>query len=170
MKKFVQILTLVILSGGWELSRAQTADLLLPADVSKDVRVTVTVAKRARLEISNPVGIYTVTPEDRRRGYLDVPGALVAKLWCNSREGAVIRGRLETLYFENPFTEPSVKLMYRLAGQGSYRDAGDGWQGLYENQNISRGTPVAIDLRFKLGPAAPTGDYSFAAYLEAEPK
>lgn len=143
----------------------QTVALLTPSDISRTVNVSVSVAKKARIEVLSASNILSVSNEDKTRGYVDLPKAIVLKVWCNSSDGARVMGQID----------PSInglkgKILYRLSGEKDFREANGSLHDIYESYKIERGSNVSLDIRYVLADNTLAGDYQFEASFVAEPK
>ena len=148
-----------------KLAFGQTVALLTPSDVTQTVNVSVSVAKKARIEILSATNILSVSIEDKTRGYVDLPKAIVLKVWCNSIDGARVMGQIEP---QN--NEIKGKILYRLSGEKDFCEAIGSLHDIYESYKIERGSKVSLDIRYLLADNAPAGDYQFEASFVAEPK
>jgi len=165
MKKYVKIsLVIAIMITGKQVY-GQTVALLTPSDISRTVNVSVSVAKKAKLEVLNAVNTVKVNADDINRGYVDLPSAVVLKLWCNSIEGARIMGKIDP-----SSGDIKGKLMFRISGECEFRDTGDGLSDIYESAKVERGSNVSLDIRYVFAANTTIGEYNFDAYFVAEPK
>jgi len=165
MKKYIKIIMITALMISAKLAFGQTVALLTPSDLSKTVDVSVTVAKKAKIEVLSVSNAINVTKEDKNRGYVDLPKAIVLKVWCNSIDGTRVMGQID----------PSIdgakgKILYRLSGEKDFCEANGSLHDIYEGYKIERGSKVSLDIRYVLAENTPAGDYQFEASFVAEPK
>lgn len=165
MKKHVKIIMIATLAISAKLAFGQTVALLTPSDISRTVNVSVSVAKKARIEVLSASNILSVSNEDKTRGYVDLPKAIVLKVWCNSIDGARVMGQID----------PSInglegKILYRLSGEKDFRSAAGNLHNMYESYKIDRDSEVVLDIRYMLAENTPIGEYQFDASFVAEPK
>ncbi|MHB8156456.1 MAG: hypothetical protein ACYDEQ_03580 [Desulfocucumaceae bacterium] len=169
MKNKLYIITALIgLSASSVL--AQSLALLAPKDTSARVNISVTVTKKARLELLGSRSIIEVTSADLKRGYVDIPKAMALQLWCNSYDGALVETELTGgIYDPDGRRFPRGLLMYKLSDQDRYQPFGAGSQALYQSQKIERGSYLAIDLRLLTSKNMTPGGYSYQAVFTASP-
>ncbi len=165
MKKHVKIISIMVLMISAKLGYSQTVALLTPSDVSRTVNISVSIAKKARIEVLSASNALNISNEDKARGYVDLPRAIVLKVWCNSVDGARIMGQIEP-----PNNEIKGKILYRLSGEKDFCEANGSLHDIYESYKVERGTKVSLDVRYMLAESAPIGDYQFEASFVAEPK
>lgn len=165
MKKHVKIIMIAILAISAKLVFGQTVALLNPSDISRTVNVSVSVAKKARLEVLSASNILSVSNEDKTRGYVDLPKAIVLKVWCNSIDGARVMGQIDPL-----IDDVKSKILYRLSGEKDFLEANGSLHDIYESYKIERGSKVSLDIRYLLSDNTPVGDYQFEASFVVEPK
>jgi hypothetical protein len=165
MKKHVKIIMIATLMISTKLAFGQTVALLTPSDISRTVNVSVSVAKKARIEILSATNILSVSIEDKTRGYVDLPKAIVLKVWCNSIDGARVMGQIDP-----SSNEIKGKMLYRLSGEKGFHEANGSLHDIYESYKIERGSKVSLDIRYLLADNTPAGDYQFEASFVAEPK
>ncbi|HAD81905.1 MAG: hypothetical protein A2509_02860 [Candidatus Edwardsbacteria bacterium RIFOXYD12_FULL_50_11] len=165
MKKHVKIISIMVLMISAKFAYSQTVALLTPSDVTRTVNVSVSVAKKARLEVLSASNILNVGNEDKARGYVDLPKAIVLKVWCNSIDGARVMGQIEP---QN--NEIKGKILYRLSGEKNFCEATGSLHDIYESYKIERGSKVSLDIRYLLSDNTPAGDHQFEASFVAEPK
>jgi hypothetical protein len=170
MKQYAKIILSVLITALAETSLSQTISLQGPQDVSQKVNVSVTIAKRAELEVIDVASAVYISTDDKRNGYVDLPKALSFKLWCNSKDGAEVKGQLYPLYYNSKQDNVSVKLLYRISGESNFREAKGALQDIYNSCQKERGKTISIDIRYKIDKNAPIGEYAFEASLLAEPK
>ncbi len=154
------------ISSGW----AQSLALLTPSDITASVNISVTVAKKARIELIESRNTIEISSNDLERGYVDIPRALALQLWCNSSDGALVETELTGgIYDREGRRFPRGLLMYKLSDQDNYQPFGAGSQALYQSQKIERGNSLAIDLRLLISKEMTPGEYSYQASFTASP-
>ncbi|MDQ7798344.1 MAG: hypothetical protein RDU76_05300 [Candidatus Edwardsbacteria bacterium] len=165
MKKHVKIIMIAILAISTKSAFGQTVALLNPSDIYRTVNVSVSVAKKARIEVLSASNMLSVGNEDKTRGYVDLPKAIVLKVWCNSTDGARVMGQIDPSN-----RETKGKMLYRLSGEKNFREVTGSLHDIYESYKIERGSKVSLDIRYLLSDNTPVGDYQFEASFVAEPK
>jgi hypothetical protein len=149
---------------------AQNLALLTPPDVTANVNISVTVAKKARLELLTSVNTIVISAADLERGYVDLPQALALQLWCNSSTGALVETELIGGIYDNDGRRfPRGLLMYKLSEQDNYQPFGARPQALYQSQKIERGSPLTVDLRLLISKEMTPGQYSYQTSFIASP-
>ena len=149
---------------------AQSLALLTPSDVTASVNISVTVAKKARLELLDSRNTIEISSYDLERGYVDIPRALALQLWCNSSDGALVETELTGgIYNCDGRRFPRGLLLYKLSDQNDYRPYGATSQALYQSQKIERGSSLTIDLRLLISKEMTPGEYSYQAGFTASP-
>jgi len=171
MKQYVKISLTVMLLASAEFGFGQTVALLTPSDMSKTVNVSVSVAKKARIEVLRASNLINIDNESIARGYVDLPQAIVLKLWCNSLDGSRVMGQMnKVIYNDDGMQINQAQLMYRVSGEKEYQSFNGSLQDIYEGAGIERGASLSIDVRLVLSQNTPVGEYSFKASFVAEPK
>jgi DNA primase large subunit len=165
MEKHVKIILIAALAMNAKLAFGQTVALLTPSDISRTVNVSVSVAKKARIEVLSASNTLSVSNEDKTRGYVDLPKAIVLKIWCNSIDGARVMGQIDPSN-----REMKGKMLYRLSGEKDFREANGSLSDIYESYKAERGSLVSLDIRYVLAASATAGEYQFDASFIAEPK
>ena len=171
MKQYVKIGLVTMLLISTKLVFGQTVALLTPSDMSKSVNVSVTVAKKARIEVLRASNLISIDNESIARGYVDLPQAIVLKLWCNSLDGSRVMGQMnKVIYNDDGMQINQAQLMFRVSGEKEYKSFNGSLQDIYEGVGIERGASLSIDVRLVLSENTPVGEYSFDASFVAEPK
>ena len=149
---------------------AQSLALLTPSEVTASVNISVTVAKKASLELLKSVNTIEISASDLERGYVDLPRALALQLWCNSHDGVLVEtGLTDGIYGRDGRRFPRGLLMYKLSDQANYQPFGSKPQALYQSQKIERGSSLTIDLRLLISKEMAPGQYSYQAGFTASP-
>ncbi|MDP2808332.1 MAG: hypothetical protein Q8O74_09390 [bacterium] len=149
---------------------AQSLALLTPTDVSASVNISVTVAKKASLELLESRNTIEISTSDLERGYVDLPRALALQLWCNSSDGALVETELTGgIYDSENRRFPRGLLMYKLSDQNEYQSFEAKPQALYQSRKIERGSFLAVDLRLLISKEMTPGEYSYQASFTASP-
>jgi len=165
MKKYVKIILVIALMIAGKQVHGQTVALLTSSDISRTVNVSVSVAKKAKIEVVDAANSVYVDDEDIRKGFIDIPGAVVLKVWCNSIDGAKVMAQI------TPVVSGNIgKLMCKLSEEPIYNEAGNGFSGIYESCKVERGSEISLDIRYMLAANSPIGEYQFEASFVAEPK
>ena len=126
--------------------------------VSKEMNVSVRVLGRTLLTMAERPMTITVTNDDVRRGYLDLPQALGFNVRSNVREGYVVR--FEAL--PEPFARAHVRWQQVHAVVGQSHEA-------WVSQPYTPGTQsVRADVRFDLAPQTTPGTYSWPLEISAD--
>lgn len=165
MKRYAKIIIMLLLLPVTKEIYGQTVAMLTPSDVSRTVNVSVSVAKRAKLEVQKADNIVDVSDEDIKRGYVDINDAVVLKIWCNSIDGAKVMAQIDPL-----ISGLKGKLLYRISGEREFQEATGSLDGIYESSKVERGSELSIDFRYILASSNTAGEYQYEASFVAEPK
>ena len=143
---------------GTTLIAALLAAPVMADSVSREMNVSVRVLGRTLLTIVEPPTTITVTNEDVRRGYLDLPQALGFNVRSNVREGYVVR--FEAL--PEPFVRAHIRWQRVHAVVGRSHEA-------WVSQPYTQGTQsVRADVRLDLGPQTTPGTYTWPLQVSAD--
>ena len=167
-----QILSIIaVLALGVQCGWAQDASLLSAPDISQSVHVTVTVNKKARVEVVRLTESITVTLGDSARGYADVPEAIQLLVWCNSLDGVQVDVNMpQGIFDETGQRHPRGLLTYCLAGSRSYLPFDGGSNPMYESSKKETATGLSFDLRLLLPEGSSTGFYRYRLEFAAKPQ
>lgn len=140
---------------------------------SQSVNVSVIIPEIIKLNVdmlkmSNKL---IVTKEAKIKGYIDVPNAMVIKLWCNTGDGAKVLAKIDNMQLQK--TEDiqfKGKIMYKITGESQYKEIADDLLAIYESSKPENGTTVSIDMRYVLSNNTILGEYALNASFLVEPK
>lgn len=171
MKKHVKIIFTIAMLVSAKFAYGQTVALLTPSDLSKTVNVSVSVAKKAKIEVLSVSNSLNIGMKDKNRGYVDLPEAVVLKVWTNSIDGARVMGQIDpVLYDDSGTNNVKGRMLFRLSGEKDFHEANGSLHDIYESYKIERGSKVSLDIRYLLAENTPIGNYQFEAFFIAEPK
>jgi hypothetical protein len=130
------------------------------AEATSPLHIVSLVRPRAKVQILDQTTQITVGPEDLKRGYVDVPQAVVLKVWTNSRHGATLLVQsMGQLVGPQGYTLPSGQLSYRMTGAGGLDQGSSGLRGLPVALSQEQGAVRQIAYRLDLTSDTPAGIY-----------
>jgi hypothetical protein len=154
------ITTLIILALNAAIAIAQPV-IVEGGPASSTVTITVIIPKKAKIESVEQQDQISVTPEDVRRGYKDIPNAVSLHVWSNSPAGYYLQQRIVRLT-DAAGAEPSAMLvLLTVAGTADPQPVGPEFQYIYQgHQSASNREVVRIGLRLMLTSQVQPGTYT----------
>ena len=136
---------------GVTLIAAVLAAPLSGETVSAEMSVSARVIGRTLLTVNGQPGSVTITPEDVRRGYLDLPRAVDFQIRSNVREGYLVR--FDAL--PEPFARAHVRW------QQVHVVVGTGHESWVAQPYVKGMHAVQADVRLEIAPGTPPGTYGW---------
>ena len=143
---------------GTTLIAAILAAPLSGESISREMGVSARVLGRTLLTMSERPTAITVTADDVRRGYLDLPRAVAFQIRSNGREGYLVR--FDAL--PEPFSRAHVRWQQVHVVVGPSHEA---WVAQpYSRESLA----VTADVRLEMSPSTVPGTYSWPLAITAD--
>lgn len=155
-----RIATITILALTTAIANAQPV-IVESGPASATVTITVTIPKKAKIESVEQQHQITVTAEDVRRGYKEIPNAASLHVWSNSPAGYYLQQRIVRFADVAGNEPPSLLVLLTVAGTDDPQPVGTNYQYIYQGQTPPTNRDVVrISMKLMLTSQVKPGTYT----------